>query len=335
MKVSIVIPSHNRYEQLKNTIEALRKQSYDNYEVMIVDDASDDRTSTIDLPNHFRMIRNNKKMGLAETRNKGIANTDGDLILFLDAEMLVYPDYIENHVKRHEKCKNLVLTGAMYYYFITQRAQKKIVDQNINFLSEEFQKLIRFKDYYYSNIIVPYGDELDKFLIPWVACMGGNLSVKRTLLDQAGWFDPKFIGYGWEDWELGYRLHQCGATFKVDRAVGTIHQEHEVNKKRLQESLLNYRYFMDKHPSIEVYVMSLELISEQVTIRDINQLLHKYDHLYNKDLRLAFYEIIKYNARYVTKEFQKPFISKNTINLNHLPEGILKEVYIMLLNKHV
>ena len=335
MKVSIVIPSHNRYEQLKYTIEALRKQSYDNYEVMIVDDASEDGTWAIDLPGHFNMIRNDKKLGLAETRNKGIANTNGDLIIFLDAEMLVYPDYIENHVKRHEKSENLVLTGSMYYYCLNRRAQKKVADQNIHILSEEFKKLIQFKDYFYTNIIVPYGDDLDQLRIPWIACMGGNLSVKRILLDRSGWFDPKFIGYGWEDWELGYRLHQCGATFKVDHGVATIHQEHPVNRKRVQESLNNYRYFKEKHPSIEIQAMSLELIGEQLTVKDINELLSEYDQLNQENLRLACKEILEYNACYVTGDYSVPFVPSCTINSKYLQNGILKEVYEMLFTKYV
>ncbi len=335
LKVSIIIPSHNRYEQLKNTIEALQKQSYDNYEVLIVDDASEDCTSTIDLPDDFRMIRNDKKMGLAKTRNKGIANTDGDLIIFLDAEMLVYPDYIANHVEKHENSKNLVLTGSMYYYFLSRRAQEKVKAQNTSFLSEEFRKLIRFKDYYYSNILVHYGDELENLRIPWIACMGGNLSIKRTLLNRSGWFDPKFNGYGWEDWELGYRLHQCGAMFKVDPNVATIHQEHPVNRKRILESLKNYRYFMEKHPSIEVYAMSLELISEKLTIREINEVLNEYEQLNQENLRIAFNEIIKYNAYYITNEFVKNFIPMYAINPVHFPKGIVKKVYSMLLDKYI
>ena len=334
MKVSVVIPSHNRYGQLKNTIEALRKQNYDNYEVMIVDDASEDATWTINLPDHFSMIRNDKKLGLAETRNKGIANTTGELIIFLDAEMLVYPDYILNHVKRHGKSDNLVLTGSMYYYFLSKSAQKKIVDQNIGLLSEEYRKLIRFKDYYYSNIIVHYGDDLYKLRIPWIACMGGNLSVKRTLLNHSGWFDPSFIGYGWEDWELGYRLHQCGATFKVDHAVATIHQEHPVNRKRIQESLENYRYFMTKYPSIEVYAVSLELIDEQLTIKDINEFLNEYDQLDQENLRLACKEIIEYSACCITGEVPKYFIQNYAIDTKHFQNGLLKEVCEMLIGKY-
>lgn len=116
-KVSIIIPSYNRYPLNLYSLQALANQSIDpkKFEVIFIDDASTDKTSQLANycpPFTFRYLRNDRNLGVARSRNKGIQHTTGEIVLFLDAEMIVGPDYINNHIKHHKKNKKAVVIGG-------------------------------------------------------------------------------------------------------------------------------------------------------------------------------------------------------------------------------
>ena len=121
IKVSIVMPTYNKYHQTSLSLYGLSKQTFSHaeYEVILVDDASSDNTSDIlkevDVPFKFKYIQMKQNKGRSSVRNIGINHAEGDLLIFLDGEMLAPPSFIENHYKHHMHESNLVVTGAMHY----------------------------------------------------------------------------------------------------------------------------------------------------------------------------------------------------------------------------
>lgn len=65
----------------------------------------------------------------------------------------------------------------------------------------------------FKNLQSAYGEFLERMAAPWIMFVSSSVSVSRSLLDRAGYFDERFKGAWLEDWELGYRMHQAGATF--------------------------------------------------------------------------------------------------------------------------
>ncbi|MFF2591989.1 glycosyltransferase family 2 protein [Priestia megaterium] len=121
IKVSIVMPTYNKYHQTSLSLYGLSKQTFPQaeYEVILVDDASSDNTPNIfkeaDVPFKFKYIRMKQNKGRSSVRNIGINHAEGNLLIFLDGEMLAPPAFIENHYKHHVHESNLVVTGAMHY----------------------------------------------------------------------------------------------------------------------------------------------------------------------------------------------------------------------------
>ncbi|MEH6944138.1 glycosyltransferase family 2 protein, partial [Bacillus sp. JJ722] len=121
IKVSIIMPTYNKNHQLSLSFYALSKQTFSNieYEVILIDDCSTDETpillKEIDVPFKLKYIRLKKNKGRSFTRNIGIKHSEGEIIIFLDGEMLVPPKFIENHYRHHVEELNLVVTGAMHY----------------------------------------------------------------------------------------------------------------------------------------------------------------------------------------------------------------------------
>jgi glycosyltransferase involved in cell wall biosynthesis len=93
--VSIVIPCYNHSNYLPTAIESILKQTYSTTEIIVVDDGSTDNTRQVaqSYPGVKYIYQNNQ--GLSASRNTGIKNSEGDYLIFLDADDWLYPEAIK------------------------------------------------------------------------------------------------------------------------------------------------------------------------------------------------------------------------------------------------
>lgn len=97
MKYSVIIPLYNKEKYIERTLKSVLKQTFEDYEVIVVDDGSTDNSLEC-----ARKIQSNKvkivcqkNAGVAIARNTGIENSSGEYIAFLDADDEWYPNYLE------------------------------------------------------------------------------------------------------------------------------------------------------------------------------------------------------------------------------------------------
>ncbi|WP_078555151.1 glycosyltransferase family 2 protein [Bacillus alkalicellulosilyticus] len=322
IEVSLIIPSFNKYPLNLLSLYSLESQTIDlkKLEVVFVDDASSDETfkviSKLKVPYPFRYVRCFKNLGRAKARNTGIKLSKGKIIVLIDAEMIVPPDFIKSHVEEHMKHDRAIVTGGfhlrnsytvIYPQFSTDqlgtvkelaKADPVFEQRFTEFESNEYTKrkkwfslvakediltqkynVMSLKDRYYANQIVwKYGEGLTSFKFPWMGFLTGNVSVKRDFFKEVGLLDEEFVLYGYEDWELGYRFYKAGATFIVNPRGYSYHQEHPIGESKRDEAIFNYYLFTKKHPDVNVLVLGLELI-ELIDLHDINNVLTQYERL--------------------------------------------------------
>ena len=114
--VSIVVPVYNAADYIENTIEMVRRQTYTDWELVLVDDASTDGSadlieSIIELgDDNITLYRKQANEGAAAARNYGIGHTSGRYIAFLDADDIWKSDKLERQVEFMEK------TGAAFSF---------------------------------------------------------------------------------------------------------------------------------------------------------------------------------------------------------------------------
>ena len=102
--ISVIIPTYNRENLLKDTILSVLIQTYKNFELIIVDDYSKDNTKrAVENFKDSRIIylRHDKNKGPAATRNTGIKRAAGDYIFLLDDDDLIVPWALERLVEIH------------------------------------------------------------------------------------------------------------------------------------------------------------------------------------------------------------------------------------------
>ncbi|GAB1765257.1 glycosyltransferase family 2 protein [Priestia megaterium] len=369
IKVSIVMPTYNKYHQTSLSLYGLSKQtcSHAEYEVILVDDASSDNTSDIlkevDVPFKFKYIQMKQNKGRSSVRNIGINHAEGDLLIFLDGEMLAPPSFIENHYKHHMHESNLVVTGAMHYEGVYTFIMPDYNEDQVAHLKElvgrdpeyrrlyenyeqtkqhsnvpcplvtkedidtnRFQRLSFPNRYFLNSGLKHFGERLEGFTLPYIAFLSGNVSVRKANLKKSGLFDETFVGYGAEDWELGYRLYKNGVQFVLDPSTVAYHQEHGISKRKVKEQWGNHYRFVKKHPNIDVLILSLEwkelpFMHIHQTLVEYNELEERFPDEYN-ELKHAFrtmlFRIIEYlnNGQPVTKLYDLPEGSEERIKIH-------------------
>lgn len=110
---SIIVPVYNKESVLKETLESIKKQSFNNFECIIIDDGSTDNSCNISIEyceqdSNFRMYKY-KNAGVGTARNRGIENANGEYIVFVDADDIIKEDLLEKLATYIEQFDNIDL----------------------------------------------------------------------------------------------------------------------------------------------------------------------------------------------------------------------------------
>ncbi len=205
MDISVVVPTFNRREMVKRTITSLFAQHFPTakYEVIAVVDGSTDGSAEalhgLNAPCRFRVVEQENR-GLAGARNTGARVAEGELLLFLDDDMLCDPGLVAAHVEAHGQESRRIGFGCILLS----------PDSPPSLAAECFNR--EFGAFYLKKKANPRNEDTA------MQCVFGNSSLPRALLMEAGGFDESFRMR--EDLELGHRLFKMGAlSCYVERAV--------------------------------------------------------------------------------------------------------------------
>jgi glycosyltransferase involved in cell wall biosynthesis len=210
-RVSVVIPTLNRERSLRETLDCLTHQTLpiEEFQVIVVDDGSTDstpQTARGTYPFAFRYLRQSNQ-GSAAARNAGARHSHSDVLIFLDDDMTVDPDYLAAILQEHGECEKMVIMGAYRPWC----PEKPTPFQMIAALAA-------------ANVRgdVAWED------IPFTECSGGNLSIKREDFFAAGMFhdvagDPQTL---WMDVDFGYRTRNQGFRFRRSHRATLCHRDY-------------------------------------------------------------------------------------------------------------
>jgi glycosyltransferase involved in cell wall biosynthesis len=231
IEASIIIGTFNQAAVLKQTLESLFKQSYpsDKFEIVLIDsmstDGTEDMLKNMRPPCRLNYIRR-QKSGKVIARNCGIKEAQGEFILFTDADIPVKENWVEEHIKHQKIFKNTAFAGQT----IRQRSAT-VTDTELPTRFKPLQK------------------------IAWPYFLTGNLSIQKETIIKAGLFDENFKEYGWEDIELGYRLHKMGVPLYFLPSALNYHY-HPVSDDKFLEIMYKMGksavIFYKKHPNLQI-----------------------------------------------------------------------------------
>lgn len=209
--VSIVIPTYQRREELRRALVSLVHQTAppDSYEVIVSVDGSRDGThellGALVWPYPLR-VAGGPNRGRAAACNAALELVRGDIVIVLDDDMQVAPEFIERHRAHHPPDSRLCVLGAVPVA-----------------LNGDSPRAARY-------VAAKFEAHLSKLARPdhvFVArdFYSGNASLRAAVLREVGGFDDSFDVYGNEDVELSLRLRAAGVAIVYD-AAALAHQEY-------------------------------------------------------------------------------------------------------------
>jgi glycosyltransferase involved in cell wall biosynthesis len=256
MDVSVVIPTCNQRDRLALVLAAVEAQvlAAGRYEVVVIDDGSTDGTEALLARPRFgavRVFRNDGNRGRNRSRNRGVAEARGDLVVFLDGDALPAPDLLQRYLEAHARLGGRsVLCGEQFClpeleYFQDPRTGS-LIDAAIpsvvkdyldihrhelvvteRMVRDDFPKIrsrAREGGYPFPELRRRQEQVRDLFTactdptVGWLGFVPHNGAVPRALLEASAGFDEE-IPFS-EGWELAYRLQRYhGASVALVPAV--------------------------------------------------------------------------------------------------------------------
>ncbi|WP_127585553.1 glycosyltransferase family 2 protein [Paenibacillus koleovorans] len=284
IRFSVIIPTHNRAQQLLLTLASFEAQSFPKpqYEVIVVDDASTDGTQEMVIrfasSYTLKYVRHEENKGRSITRNRGLQHAAGEYVIFCDADFLVLPKFLDTMSRYTIDHPKAVFSGVPYSW------NDVYTHYHPDFSPEEkelFRQVLTAaggwkNEYETAEGVIPllspeelmHGDGqalLTRYLLPpdvppdvqqqfcmtdvapWIMFITRCVTVRRDDLNRAGGFNERFINHGLEDWDLGYRLHRLKIPYVVVAELLGYHQEHPNHVRGVSSNSDNLRIMFEQY----------------------------------------------------------------------------------------
>lgn len=212
--VSVIVLGWGGEKYISTCMKALSRQTYSAYEIIVVDNASPDRTAEIverDFP-HVRLIRTERNLGVAGGNNVGLRAASGDILILTNVDTEARPDWIERLVEVMLSNSTIGIAGSKLLYpdGRIQYGGGRIVD---------VQGFARHVD-----LLSP--DRPDSTAIQETDfATGASLAMRREALEQIGFEDEAYFPIDYEDPDICYRARLAGWRVCYVPSAASIHYE--------------------------------------------------------------------------------------------------------------
>ncbi len=232
MRASLIITTYNRPDALELVLESALKQSLKDFEIVIADDGSKDETKKVikkfQEKSNIKIIHSwQEDIGFraAMARNRAVAKSTGEYLIFIDGDMVLDKDFILNHL---EVAKRGVFIQGSRVLLNKTLTKEVLKTKEISF--SLFQKGIKNR----KNMIK--SKTLSKIFSKYTTSLRGiktcNFALFREDFFRVNGFDNRFIGWGREDSEFAVRLLNSGIKRKNIKFLAiAYHLWHQENSR--------------------------------------------------------------------------------------------------------
>lgn len=252
-KVSVIIPCYNQGIYIEEAIESVLAQSYQDFEIIVINDGSDDAI-TIDILNGLKKSKTSvyhmSKSGVSAARNYGIKQCSGTFILPLDADDRIDKRMLEMSVPllEHNSKLELITTGVQYFGEMH---------------SQEFLPAFNPKQHLLQNLFF-------------------NTSLfRKATFDKINGYDESFKE-GWEDWDLFLRM--------VDDISQVYTIKEYLLFYRIKTSSRNADILTEKKQRVEQQLFSKHIDKYLISFPEPIQLLRDHQFLVEQNMQFEKYK---------------------------------------------
>jgi len=197
--LSVIVPVRNSPAELRQCLQSLGASTFTDYEVIVVDDASTDETAKVANELGVRLLRMEQRGGPAAARNRGAEIARGEYVFFLDADVCVYPETLQQVADSFAQDPGL---DAVFGSYDARPTAWNVLSQYRNL---------------FHHFVHQHGNaEATTF---WSGCG----AMRRSVFLKMGGFSARYGRPAIEDIELGRRLHQAGHRILLNKGLQVTH----------------------------------------------------------------------------------------------------------------
>ena len=260
--VSVIIPNYNGEHFLKACLEALKRQTFDDMEVILVDNASTDDSIKLakELYREIRVIELHDNTGFAYAVNRGIEAAKGEYVLLLNNDTIVFPNFVKNQYKMIKGNPDVFSCSAL----MIQNQNHELVDDAGDELAVLGWGFAPDRDKPVSGCGVPHE--------VFSSCAGAAI-YRKAVFDEIGLFDESFFAY-LEDMDVGYRARLAGYRnlynpYAKVYHLGSASSGSRHNAFKVELSARNSMYMMKKNMPVWQYILNLPFIVAGIAIKTV------------------------------------------------------------------
>ena len=274
MLLSVVIPTLNRLDNLKLCLAALWMQTFQDFEVVVIDDGSTDGTvewlkaitkkgkakpDYVPKKTWWLKAGPNKGFNGGRVRNIGSFNANGERLVFIDSDVLLREDALEHYSIAHHHHPDAAICGLYHSLPPMKVALDDVIERFSAIEKEELPEIDQSYNgpWWFTEKQYPRHDprEDDFWDDPARAEKGkglgsfcGNVSYPYARFWEIGGFDERLPGYGGEDADIGLTWDEHGFDWVQYRKIVGYHVHHPRNQeKNHKEVQINIAYIDKKH----------------------------------------------------------------------------------------
>ncbi|HMF54804.1 MAG TPA: glycosyltransferase [Pyrinomonadaceae bacterium] len=215
-KLSIIIPVYNGGSQLEQCLAAICASDFRDYEIVVVDDGSTDGSAELARAHGAKVLHLARRLGPAAARNRGAGRARADLILFIDADVVVRRDTLAHVAAFFRTCPGIAAAFGSYDDAPAAR----------NFVSQ-------YKNLLHHFVHQQSAAEAATF---WAGCG----AIRRKAFEDVGGFDErKYRRPSIEDIEMGHRLRRKGFRIILDKELQVKHLKRWTFSSLLRTDIFN------------------------------------------------------------------------------------------------
>jgi len=224
MKISIVIPVYNSSLTLKECLNSIFASSYKDYEVIVVSDSSTDNSVSIAKEYKTKIIELSENKGPAVARNTGSESAEGEILLFLDSDVIISEDSLNLIIDKFQQHEVNAIQGIYSH------------KPNYKYLATQF----------YQSYLCYYVWPKDKRYA--TTLVTGCFAIRKKIFNRLSGFDVNIDKASCEDEKFGYSLIENGYEILILRNLQVVHMVNydvvKFIKRRLTQEIDRIKFYL-------------------------------------------------------------------------------------------
>ena len=151
--ISVIIPVYNGEKFLHGCLDALKSTAYSEYELIVVDDCSTDRSAEISRDKSARVLRMSRQSGPGAARNLAVEEARGEVLFFVDADVVVKPDTLERVAADFMEHPDI---AAVFGSYDDEPAEKNFISQYKNLFHRFVHQQASTEAELFGRVVAPY-----------------------------------------------------------------------------------------------------------------------------------------------------------------------------------